>query len=327
MPTSLYPLKFEPIFKSMIWGGRRLPEFLGRQVPNPDAIGEAWILSDVDGNPTPIANGPLAGSTLRDILRRDSTELLGTAEPRHGRFPLLLKFIDSRQELSVQVHPNDEQAHARIPGTCGKTEAWYILDADRERGRIYAGFRAGITPDHFRNALSEKSTPETLHAFEPCPGDCVFLPAGTVHAIGAGVMLFEVQQTSDITYRLYDWDRIDAKTGRGRDLHVEDGLACSDFSRGPCHPVLPSLISNGRWRREHLVGCSHFSLTRTVSANPVTVGAVGECRAIVCVSGKGSLGGEPISTGEVVLLPAAIGAVEFVPEGNSTLLECGIPTG
>lgn len=324
MPASLYPLKFEPIFKSMIWGGRRLPAFLNRS-PRPEPVGEAWVLSDVDGSPSRVANGPLAGSTLRELLAADPVGLLGAAAPVHGRFPLLLKFIDSRAELSVQVHPNDAQAAAKCPGAAGKTEAWYVLDADPSASRIYAGFRAGVTAAGFRAALAAKTAPATLHAFTPRRGDCVFLPAGTVHAIGAGVLLFEVQQTSDTTYRLYDWDRVDAVTGKARDLHVEDGLACSDFSAGPCDPVAPALISNGKWKKERLVGCGHFTLTRTVTANPVPVGAAGACRAVVCLAGGGTVGGEPVAPGDVVLLPAAVGAVEFAPNGLTTLLECGLP--
>ena len=323
--SPLYPLKFEPLFKANVWGGTRLPAFLNRPAPLPDPIGEAWVLSDVDGSPSRVANGPLAGATLRELLAADERGMLGAAKPVHGRFPLLLKFIDSRQELSVQVHPTDDLARAKRPGTAGKTEAWYVLDADPAASRIYAGFRPGVTAEHFRQSLAEKSTPETLHAFTPRRGDCVFLPAGTVHAIGAGVFLFEVQQTSDTTYRLYDWDRVDPKTGRGRELHVDDGLACSDFGRGPCHPVSPAVISNGKWKHERLVGCGHFTLTRMVTANPVTVGAAGACRAVVCISGGGTLGGEPVVPGDVVLLPASVGAAEFTPTGMSTLLECGLP--
>jgi mannose-6-phosphate isomerase len=283
------------------------------------------VLSDVDGSPSRVANGPLAGATLRELLAADKRGMLGAAEPVHGRFPLLLKFIDSRQELSVQVHPTDDLAREKKPGTAGKTEAWYVLDADPTASRIYAGFRPGVTAEHFRQSLAAKSTPETLHAFTPRRGDCVFLPAGTVHAIGAGVFLFEVQQTSDTTYRLYDWDRVDPKTGRGRELHVDDGLACSDFGRGPCHPVSPKLISNGKWKHESLVGCGHFTLTRIVSDIPVSVGTAGACRAIVCISGGGTVGGEPVVPGDVVLLPASVGAAEFAPTGPSTLLECGLP--
>src|SRR5439155_25585440 len=149
------------------------------------------------------------------------------------------------------------QAAGEQPGMNGKTEAWVVLERDPETSRIYAGFRPNVTADHFRTALAEKTTPGTLHSYTPSPGDCVFLEAGTVHAIGADILLFEVQQTSDITYRLYDWDRVDSKTGKPRDLHVEDGLACTDFDRGPCYPVHPHVEERDGVRHEALVSCNY----------------------------------------------------------------------
>jgi mannose-6-phosphate isomerase len=323
MSVSLYPLRFEPIFQSMLWGGGRLPGLFGREAAGP--VGEAWVLSDVDGHPSRVANGPLAGTTLRQLLAADPKRVLGPGVAPHGRFPLLLKFIDAKQELSVQVHPTDEQAEAKRPGTAGKTEAWVVLDADPATSRIYAGFRPGVTADGFRSALAAKTTPGTLHSFTPRPGDCVFLSAGTVHAIGANTLIFEVQQTSDTTYRLYDWDRVDAKTGRARELHVADGLDCSDFAAGPCDPVTPEAVPFHGGRKEKLVGCGHFTLHRVATDKPVTLGAAGECRAVVVVAGRGDLGGEAVGFGDVVLLPAEVGACGLVPAGPMTVLECGLP--
>ncbi|MGL6094917.1 MAG: type I phosphomannose isomerase catalytic subunit [Fimbriiglobus sp.] len=321
MAVPLYPLRFDPIFKSMLWGGRRLPGFLRQPAPGPDPVAEAWVLSDVDGSPSRVANGPLAGTTLRELIAADPHGVLGSAAGTTSRFPLLLKFIDARQELSVQVHPNDEQARAKTPGASGKTEAWVILDANPATSRIYAGFRDGVGESDFRSALETKTTPHTLHSFTPTPGDCVFLPANTVHAIGADILLFEVQQTSDITYRLYDWDRTDAKTGKPRELHVDDGLACSDFASGPCRPVTP--VPGGD--RERLVACDYFTLHRVSTDTPVTLGAVGACRAVVLTAGRGTLGGMPLEAGDVVLLPAAVGGGGLTPAGPTTVLECGIP--
>jgi len=191
MADRLYPLTFHPLFKSMLWGGRRLPAFLGRPAPHDDPIGEAWVLSDVEGNPSVVANGPLAGRTLRELIEKRHRDVLGGADAPDGRFPLLLKFIDARQELSVQVHPDDELAVKLAgPGKRGKTEAWVILDRDPATSRIYAGFRPGVTAGDFREAMAAKTTPKTLHSFTPSPGDCVFLKAGTVHAIGADILLF-----------------------------------------------------------------------------------------------------------------------------------------
>jgi len=327
---TLYPLRFEPIFKSMLWGGRRLPAFLNRQPPHADPIGEAWVLSDVDGSPSVVADGPLAGSTLRDLLARDPARIIGRASAPHGKFPLLLKFIDARQELSVQVHPNDQQAAKVGPGQFGKTEAWVVLERCAETSKIYAGFAEGVTADHFRAALVEKTTPRTLHSYRPEPGDCVFLEAGTVHAIGANILLFEVQQTSDITYRLYDWDRVDVKSGKPRQLHVDDGLACADFRRGPCPPVRPAVSEAEGVCREQLVrDCAYFTLERKRSRVPFRVGAKGECRAVVCIGGAGeieSVGKRyPMTTGDTMLLPAAVGECACIPAREIVVLECGLP--
>ena len=325
----LYPLRFEPIFKSALWGGQRLPTFLNRTVGHNDPVGEAWILSDVDGSPSRVLDGPLAGLTLRDVFAQAPERVVGGAKAPQGRFPLLLKFLDARQELSVQVHPNDTQAALLGPGKFGKTEAWVVLDANPITSRLYAGFAEGITAKDFRAALAARRTPRTLHSFTPKPGDCVFLEAGTVHAIGCDLLLFEVQQTSDITYRLYDWDRIDAKTKQPRQLHVDEGLACADFRRGPCHPVGPAVAVSAGVRREGLVTCPYFTLERLTAKCPFRVGAPDRCRAVVCVKGRGELESRgkrfAFGTGDVLLLPAEVGACIAVPAEEVTLLECGLP--
>ena len=309
----LPPLKFAPIFRPMPWGGTRLRERLGHP-SDPTPTGEAWILSDVDGNLSAVAEGPYAGRTLRELAAEYPAALFGYAAPEDGRFPILLKILDARQELSVQVHPDDARAVAhKGHGHRGKTEAWVVLESDPVTSRIYAGFRPGVTAGDFRAALDAGGAPGTLHHFAPEAGDCVFLPAGTVHAIGADILLFEVQQTSDITYRLYDWDRKDA-AGRGRELHLDLGLACSDFECGPCHPVTPRKRECG----EALVECDHFRLTRHDS--PAEVGRHGHAAAVVCVRGAGTVAGIPIHWGEVVLLPACVGRAAVT--GEVTLLSC-----
>ncbi|QDU22490.1 type I phosphomannose isomerase catalytic subunit [Urbifossiella limnaea] len=329
---SLPPLRFEPIFKENLWGGSRLPAFLRRPAPRAGAIGEAWVLSDVDGSPSIVADGPHAGKTLRQLLAADARAILGSAPLVNGRFPLLLKFIDARQELSVQVHPDDAQAAAAQPGANGKTEAWVILRTNPDTSRVYAGFREGVTAADFRAALVTKTVPQTLHCFTPAPGDCVFLEAGTVHAIGAELVVFEVQQTCDITYRLYDWDRVDEKTKQPRELHVEQGLACADFTRGPCPPVTPTRrrVSARREPVEWLADCQYFTLFRQTSETPFVVGENGLCRLVVCVAGSGELVNgtrTPVSVGDVVLLPASSGAAVCHPAGSITLLECGVGPG
>lgn len=316
----LYPLTFRPQFKSMLWGGSRLTALFG-EPPAPDPVGEAWVLSDVPGNESVVGNGPLAGRTLRELIADDPAGVFGNATPADGRFPLLLKFIDARTELSVQVHPNDAQARMlEGEGKRGKTEAWVVLESDPATSRLYAGFRPGVTPEVFADAILTGRADECLHRFPPEPGDCLFLEAGTVHAIGANVLLFEVQQTSDITYRLYDWDRNDPKTGRPRELHIEKGLACADFTRGECDPVLPE--SDGF--RERLVDCPYFTLHRTKTEHPGAVGEPDRCSAVVCVKGRGRIGDLPVTAGTTVLLPASAGTVRTTPEGEWTLLECGL---
>jgi mannose-6-phosphate isomerase len=325
----LYPLRFEPIFTTNLWGGRRLPAFLNRAVPHDDPVGEAWVLSDVDGSLSRVADGPLAGSALRELLATDPERIVGAAKAPQGRFPLLLKFLDARQELSVQVHPNDEQAARLGPGKFGKTEAWVVLESDPATSRLFAGFADGITANDFRAALAAKTTPQTLHSFTPNPGDCVFLEAGTVHAIGKNLLLFEVQQTSDITYRLYDWDRVDAKTKQPRQLHIDDGLACADFRRGRCPPVRPMTADRDGVRHESLVTCNYFALDRLTASIPFRVGAPNRCRAVVCVKGRGELESRgtriEIRAGDVFLLPAEVGAAVVVPAEEVTLMECGLP--
>jgi mannose-6-phosphate isomerase len=319
-------LTFEPIYKSMPWGGARLPGFLGVPVGPPlapgDPVGEAWVLSDVEGNSSRVAAGPQRGRTLRELIAEFPRELFGDAgPPADGKFPLLLKFIDARQELSVQVHPDDALAERlRGAGQRGKTEAWVVLAAGPD-SRIYAGFRPGITAGDFRAAMATGTTPETLHNFAPNPGDAVFLEAGTVHAIGANVLLFEVQQTSDITYRLYDWGRVDAKTGRSRELHVEDGLTCANFAAGPCHPVAGTPTADGR---ERLVECRHFTLHRTVAARTTLANAA--CRVLVVAAGRGTFNGLAVAAGSVVLVPACVREVAIDAAEPLTVLDCGLGT-
>lgn len=309
------PLRFRPIFHSMLWGGDRLRPYFGLPTST-DPIGEAWLLSDVDGNESVVAGGPYDGRTLRDLLQSDGEAILGATPRIQGRFPLLLKLIDAKLPLSVQVHPNDEQAHARRPGQNGKTEAWVVLEANPATSRMYAGVQEGMTEAKFREAMGQKTVAEALYSFIPKSHDCLFLHAGTVHAIGAETFLFEVQQTSDITYRLYDWDRVDAKTGKPRELHLDDGLAVSNFATGPCRPVMP--VRDGD--AERLVACPYFTLTRHRLTTAAVWARTGRLRVAVVIEGKGTIANEPVGPGDTVLLPAAGGAVAL--EGTMTVLEC-----
>ena len=226
----LYPLRFEPIYQYRLWGGRRLANLLTAPLPGDGPIGEAWILSDRDDHPSRVANGPLKGRTIGQLLEQCPEQLLGKLAGRFRRFPLLLKFLDAREMLSVQVHPSDAHADLLPAGETGKTEAWVVLEAGPE-SRIYAGLKPGTTADNLRRALANGTVADHLACFTPKPGDGVFLPAGTVHSLGGDVVVFEVQQNSDVTFRLYDWDHVDAKTGQPRALQVDQALACIDFAR------------------------------------------------------------------------------------------------
>jgi len=319
----LYPLKFAPIFKTAVWGGRRLATMFP-SAPAEGPVAEAWILSDQADELSRVTNGPLAGTTLRDLVHERRSELLGEAAG-DDVFPLLLKFIDARDRLSVQVHPDDEGARRLAGAPRGKTEAWVVTRAE-PGSQIYAGFRPGVTREQFEAALGAGTTEELLHTFEPKVGDCLFLPAGIVHAIGGGLMVFEVQQTSDVTFRLHDWDRVDAKTGRPRELHVEQALACTDFASGPRRPAWPSLDHAGPVQRERLVQCEYFRLYRYGGSRPFVHDGVGAASVLVGLEGELTVRGggreEVLRPGEVLLLPAALGRVECIPSQSYVMLEC-----
>jgi mannose-6-phosphate isomerase len=255
-PIPLYPLRFEPICQYRLWGGRRLAKVLAAPLPGDGPIGEAWLLSDRDDHPSLVADGPLKGRALGQLLNKSPEQMLGKLAGRFRRFPLLLKFLDVRSLLSVQVHPSDRQTDYLPPGETGKTEAWVVLEAGPE-GRIYAGLKPGSTADDLRRAIADKTVADCLASFSPKLGDGVLVPAGTVHALG-DVVVFEVQENSDVTFRLYDWDHIDAKTGGPRPLQVDQALACIDFAQDAIRPVAPVVERSSPVRRELLFCCEHF---------------------------------------------------------------------
>jgi mannose-6-phosphate isomerase len=238
MGSTLYPLRFQPIFQRYIWGGHRLRTLLGKATGR-DAAAESWEVCDHGPQQSIVRFGPLAGTSLHELLRRYGPDLLGhsghadpsppaslgSGDPR-DRFPLLLKFLDAARTLSVQVHPNDRQAAELDPPDLGKTEAWVVLAAN-PGSLIYAGLQSAADRQTLLAAIRQGKCEEQLHRFEPAVGDCVFIPAGTVHALGAGLLVAEIQQTSNITFRLFDWNRLGAD-GRPRPLHVEEGLAVID---------------------------------------------------------------------------------------------------
>lgn len=324
---ALYPLLFEPKFQYRLWGGRRLGEWMGSALPADEPIGEAWVLSDRDGFSSVVAEGPLKGMTLTQLMTHRREDILGNQAVAHDRFPLLLKFLDVRQMLSVQVHPRDDQVGLIPKGDTGKSEAWIVLEADPQ-SRIYAGLVPGVTEADLRGLTKE--TAEThLPSFHPEPGQGVMIEAGTVHSLGEGVTVFEVQENSDVTFRLYDWDHVDPRTGRPRDLQVDQALACIDLEQGPIKPVIPSVETTAPAPRDWLFDDPHFQLWRQRGEAPFRVGFEGSARVLVCIEGGGEIqhGGPAVrlDRGGVALLPAALGACQFRPDGRACLLEIAIP--
>jgi mannose-6-phosphate isomerase len=325
----LYPLRFEPIYQYRLWGGRRLANLLSAPLPGNGPIGEAWLLSDRDDYPSLVANGPLKGRTLGQLLEQWPQQLLGKLSGRFRRFPVLLKFLDVRDTLSVQVHPADRHVKYIPAGETGKTEAWVVVEAGT-KSRIYAGLKPGTTTDTLQKALANGTVADRLASFTPKPGDGVFIPAGTVHSIG-DVVVFEVQENSDVTFRLYDWDHIDAKTGRPRPLQVDQAMACIDFAKGAIGPVTPVVEEAKPVLRERLFDCEYFGLWRLHAESSFAVGAKGTPRVLVCVAGDGQLEHDGanygFAKGDVLLLPAVVGACLFQPHGAVSLLEISLPWG
>lgn len=253
--------------------------------------------------------------------------LLGRLAGRFIRFPLLLKFLDAQEMLSVQVHPSDAYPDLLPAGETGKTEAWVVLKAG-PKSRIYAGLKPSTTAVALRRALSNGGLTDHLACFTPKPGDGVLLAAGTVHSLGGGVVVFEIQQNSDVTFRLYDWGHIDAKTGQPRALHVEQALSCIDFAEPPVGPVTPQ-VDAAVPARERLFHCEHFSLWRVRTRDPFAVGAAGVPRVLVCIEGEGQVEHDgatyAVGKGDVVVLPAVVGACAFRPRSAVNLLEIALP--
>lgn len=325
----LYPLRFEPIYQYRLWGGRRLANLLTAPLPGDGPIGEAWLLSDRDDHPSRVVDGPLKGRTIGQLLQQWPEQLLGKLAGRFRRFPLLLKFLDARDTLSVQVHPSDRQTNYLPAGEHGKTEAWVVLEAGLE-SRIYAGLKLATTPETLQQALAKGAVTDHLASFIPQPGDGVFIPAGTVHSLG-DVVVFEVQENSDVTFRLYDWDHVDAKTGQPRPLQVDQAMACLDFAQGAVGPVVPVVEEEKPVLRERLFLCEHFGLWRLRGESPFMVGTTGTARVLVCLAGNSQLeydGADyAIDKGEVLLLPAVVGACLCRPRGAINLLEISLPEG
>jgi mannose-6-phosphate isomerase len=321
-------MRFEPIYEYRLWGGRRLAHLLGAPLPGDDPIGEAWVLSDRGDHPSRVADGPLKGRTIAQLMEQSPEQLLGRLAGRFNRFPLLLKFLDVREMLSLQVHPADARKDLLPAGETGKTEAWVVLEAG-PKSRIYAGLKPGITAADLRRAVADGVAADNVPSFIPKQGDSVFIPAGTVHSLGGDVVVFEIQENSDVTFRLDDWGHVDPKSGRPRALQVDQALSAIDMAQGEIAPVAPVVEETKPVERERLFDCDHFRLWRLRGQWPFAVGAAGAPRVLVCIEGTGRVehGGQTYAAakGDVWLLPAAVGVGAFRPSGAVTLLEVALP--
>lgn len=300
----LPPLTFTPVYRRYLWGGRRFVTALGRDLPPGDDFAESWEIVDHGADQSVVAAGPLAGTTLGSLVRERATDMLGR-RPTRPTFPLLFKFLDAQRDLSVQVHPDDARAARLTPPDLGKTEAWYVVDA-AAGSRIYAGLHEGVGTPELEAAVRAGRCADVLHSFEPRIGDCVFIPAGTVHAIGAGLLVAEIQQASDVTYRLFDWNRT-GPDGRPRPLHIEAGLdAVTRF--GPVVPVTPTATADSAVRR--LVRCEYFSFDEVAPQMEWQVGGDDTCHLLSVISGEIMLDPAwrlpPLRRGSCLLLPASL---------------------
>jgi mannose-6-phosphate isomerase len=322
--NELYPLRFEPIFRRYLWGGRRLATVLGKSLGKGEDYAESWEVVDHGADQSVVTHGPLAGKTLHELVVDRGAELLGRHAPQK-QFPLLMKFLDAIQTLSLQVHPNDAQAAKLDPPDLGKTEAWVVLAAE-PGSKMYAGLQPGVDRETLRKHLEAGTCEECLHQFEPKVGDCVLLEAGTVHAIGAGLLIAEIQQASDTTFRLYDWNRL-GPDGKPRPLHVEQALAVTDFDRGPVLPEQPRPVEGSMIVR--LAACDKFVLDRWDITEPRACGGDNRCHLLAVIEGSTDLAGDPrgkpLAIGHTVLIPAGCGAVIVTPTDHVVLLDMYLP--
>ena len=321
----MYPLRFEPLFRRYIWGGRRLGTVLNKPIGPGEDYAESWEIVDHGLDQSVVAYGELRGMPLGELVANYGPALFGRHHPQR-QFPLLFKFLDANQALSVQVHPDDRQAARLDPPDLGKTEAWVVIHAD-PGSVIYAGLRAGVGREMLEAAMAAGQTESCLHRFPVQAGDCVFIPAGTVHALGAGLVIAEIQQASDTTFRLFDWNRVGAD-GKPRPLHIQAGLDAIDFTRGPVRPQIPQATESPS--AERLVSCDKFVLDRRQVREQVAVGGDGRFHILVTLEGRMELAGDPsgrpLERGQVVLLPASAGVTQVTPHEAAVVLDIYLPS-
>ncbi|GGH04092.1 type I phosphomannose isomerase catalytic subunit [Mucilaginibacter phyllosphaerae] len=321
--SSLYPLKFKTIFKDKIWGGHKIETYLHKPIGDLPNCGETWEISGVKSDVSVVAGGELQGQSLADLLEQFKGELVGEKVYQHfgNIFPLLVKFIDANDDLSVQVHPNDELAKKRH-NSFGKTEMWYVIEADPGSSLI-AGFNREMTEQEYVDALNSGHIMDILNREDVKAGDVFFLPAGRVHTIGKGLLIAEIQQTSDITYRIYDFDRVDDK-GQKRELHTQEALAAIDYKH---YPEYKTLYTPKKNEDVHLVTCPYF----TTNVLDYTHGVDKDYANLdsfviyVCIEGEFTIKHNdlayPVKMGECILLPKTIDKVELKTTVGFKILE------
>lgn len=321
--SELYPLKFEPILKEKIWGGDSLARYYGKNAGKLKNIGESWEISAVSGNLSLVSNGFLAGNNIEEIIEVYMGDITGDSvyEKFGIEFPLLIKLIEAREDLSVQVHPGDKLARERH-NAYGKTEMWYILRCETN-AKIFSGFSKPVNRDSYAKAIENGTIMDLLNTENADRGDTFFTPAGRIHAIGAGIVLAEIQQTSDITYRIFDYNRSDDK-GKSRDLHTDLAIDAIDFSTSGNSKIKKE---PGRNTIENLVSCEFFetNIIRFDDHISRDYNLIDSFVVYLCTEGtflvRWDNRSEKVSKGETLLLPAAIRNVILVPDTESTILE------
>ena len=320
----LYPFTFQPIFKERVWGGRELERLYAKPLPAGKPIGEAWEISDRPGDASVIANGPLAGKNLRWLMEQHAAEILGGAKPAaEGRFPLLCKILDAREKLSLQVHPPATKARA-LQGE-PKTEMWFIADASPEAS-LYVGLKRGVTRAEFERKIAAGTVAECFHRLPVRAGDTMFLPSGRVHAIGDGLVIFEIQQNSDTTYRVFDWNRV-GLDGQPRELHLAQSLASIDFNDFEPKLVGTKFEIGPNFKIRHLVQDPLFNVDEWhVETSEFIFLGKQLLRIIAVVKGAATIiGGDSKTTvelkpGQFCLIPACTKGVEIKTTSQTTFL-------
>ena len=321
--NQLYPLKFQPVFKDKIWGGQKIKSVLGMDFGKLPNCGEAWVVSGVEGNPTLVKNGFLAGNELNELVSVYMGDLVGddVYEKFGDEFPLLIKYLDTNAWLSIQVHPDDDLAEQRGLGN-GKTEMWYVIEADKD-AELISGFNRPVTREDYLKHLEEKRLKDILNFEKVTDGDVFFIPAGRVHALGPGILLAEIQQTSDTTYRIYDWDRI-AADGTKRELHTKEALDAIDFDMAEGYKTRYKTEKN---KTTNLVACPQFT-TNLLDLDQGISKDYEELDSFVIlmgVEGNSTLNWDEetmeIKTGDAIVIPNVINHIELRPKRNAKILE------